>query len=821
MLSKDYDDLLESFMNNSAKVYNEDKKNQSAEEKNVPAAYNIDNSSSKDSKSVERGRVIEKKNKKSQKKKQKGGVSFGFKFFRFLAGVALVVGVVGVVCASVMLIYAINFVNGDPVFDLNEKKHSLSQTSFIYAYTSNGSLKELTRLHSEENREWINLEDMGEYLPEAFKAIEDKRFDEHHGVDWIRTVGVIVKPSNFGQGGSTITQQLIKNLTDENQVTIARKFTEILSALNLEKYNEKDEIIETYLNTIFLSSGCYGVKTAAEKYFGKDVDALNIAECACIAAITKSPTLYNPLINPEENRKRQLDVLDAMLEQERITQEQYDEAVSYEMIFTTSKNYKGSQVTGAGKTTRTNVVDSWYIDYVMKTVIKDLQKEYGYNYRTAKKMLYGGGLKIYSAVDLDVQASIEDVYENYRRMPDETVQGAMVIMDYEGRVLGLVGGTGKKDNALGFNRATEAERQPGSVFKPIAVYGPALEKSLKEDDFDYYWSTIDTDAPTDIVVDGKKWPTNQGHTYSGKKVTTQYGIAWSLNTIAGRTLVKIGQQYSYDYLTKKFHITSLDKVKDLDWSPLGVGGTTTGTIPLEMAAAYAAFGNGGMYYYPYCYYKVEDSQGNVILQKDPEGTKERALSEGTAWIMNKLLQTVMTNGTGSPYKIYGVDNFGKTGTTSGSNDRWFMGGTPEYVVAVWYGYDIPKEIRYSLSGNPAGTLYNQVMTRVYDAKGKNVKSFPDYDGIVRKAYDPENGLLARYASGSYGWYDVNNLPGYSSNTGTTTTTEPSTSAPENTTAAGGGNTQSSTKPATTAPATTAPAANNGNDNNNDNGNGNG
>ena len=796
MLSKDYDDLLESFMNNSAKVYNEDKKNQGGEEKNVPAAYNIDNSSAKDSRSVERGRVIEKKNRRSQKKqdrKNRGGTSIGFKLFRFLAGVALIVGVVGVVCVSVMLIYAVNVVNGDPVFDLNEKKQSLSQTSFLYAYNSDGSLKALTNLHSEENREWIDIEDMGPYLTKAIISAEDKRFNEHHGVDWIRTISVVVNPSNFGQGGSTITQQLIKNLTEEDQVTVARKFTEILSALNLEKYNKKDDILEAYLNTIFLSSGCYGVKTAAETYFGKDVDALNIAECACLAAITQFPSKYNPKINPDKNRERQLWIMGEMLANGFISQEEYDEAVAYEMVFTNSPNYQGSQVTGSNSESRTNVIDSWYIDYVIKTVISDLQKEYGYNYRKAYNMIYGGGLKIYSAVDLDVQAALEDVYENYRRMPDETVEGAMVVMNYEGRILGLVGGTGEKNNALGFNRATEAERQPGSVFKPIAVYAPALEKSLQEDGFDYYWSTVDTDAPTDIVVDGEKWPYNQGHTYSGRKVTIQYGIAQSLNTIAGRTLVKIGQQYSYDFLTQKFHISTLNPVKDMDWSPLGVGGMTTGTIPLEMTAAYATFGNGGQYYYPYCYYKVEDSQGNVILQNNPEETKERALSEGTAWVMNKLLQTVMTSGTGSSYRISGVDNFGKTGTTTGSKDRWFIGGTPEYVAAVWYGYDIPKEIYYSLSGNPAGTLYYQVMTRIYDAKGINVKSFPDYDGIVRKAYDPENGLLAKYASGAYGWYDVNNLPGYSSNPGTTEPPEETTDEKEPNTAAGGNNKPSTTK----------------------------
>ncbi len=785
MTSKDYDDLLESFMNNSAKVYNEDKNSLSAQEETVPAAYNIDGpaSKSRDIKSAERGRVIEKKNKKARKRKEHNGSSAGFKVFRVLAGFAMVCAVVAVVCASVMLIYAFSVINGEAVFDLTERKYALNQTSYIYAYNEDGSLKELTRLHGEENRIWINLEDMGEFLPNAIIAIEDQRFKEHHGVDWIRTIGVIVKPSNLGQGGSTITQQLIKNLTDEKQVTFSRKFNEILSALNLEKHNNKDDILEAYLNTIFLSSGCYGVRTAAEKYFGKDVDKLNLAECACLASITQSPSKYNPLINPDKNRERQLVVLSNMLEQKLITQEQYDEAVAYKMVFTNSPDYKGSQVTGSDEAANTNVIDSWYIDYVIKTVISDLQKQ-GYTYRRARNMIYGGGLKIYSAMDQNVQASLEDVYENYRKMPNKKVQGAMVVMDYKGRVLGLIGGTGKKKTALGFNRATEAERPPGSTIKPIGVYGPALEKSLQEDDFNFYWSTIELDAPSSIKVDGKPWPTNEGGGYSSERIPIQKGLADSKNTIAIRTLIKIGVDYSFDYLTKKFHISTLDDVKDRDWSPVGLGGTTTGTIPLEMTAAYAAFGNGGQYYYPYCYYKVTDSRGNVILESKPEETKEQALSEGTAWVMNKLLQTVMTSGTGRFYKIKGVQCIGKTGTTSGSFDRWFIGGTPEYIAAVWYGFDTNKEIVYNLSPNPAGTLWNAVFTRIYDKNGKNKTEFPEYDGIVRKAYDPRNGLLARYSSGRYGWYDVNNLPAYSGNSGTTKA--PETTAPaENT----GGNAQ--------------------------------
>lgn len=764
MASRDYDDLLESFMNNSAKVYNEDKETLKSEDNKVPSAYNLDNAGSKDSRAVRRGRNIEKKKAKGSADNN-DKKSARFKVVRALIGFVMIVAVVCIVCISVMGIYAYSVIHGDPVFNLDEQKYSQSQTSIIYAYDKDNNEEELTRLHGDENRIWINIEDMGEYLPKAFIAIEDKRFEKHHGVDWIRTGGVIVKPKNLGQGGSTITQQLIKNLTDEKQVTIARKFNEILSALNLERYYDKDDILEAYLNTIYLSEGCYGVKTAAEVYFGKDVSALNIAEAACIAGITQFPTRYDPLLYPEKNKERQLDVLFAMKTEGFITEEQYEEAKNYELVFTNSENYEGSQVTSDINTSKSNVIDSWYIDYVIRTVIDDLKKQ-GYTQRKARSLVYGGGLRIYAAVDLEIQEELEDVYQNYKNINDHTAQSAMVIMNYEGRVLGLVGGMGEKNSALGFNRAVDAKRQPGSTFKPVAVYAPAFEKSLEDPKFDYYWSTLIKDAPTETVKDkGKPWPTNEGKTYSGNMVTVQKGIANSLNTLSARTLLNIGLDYSYDFLTNNLHFSSLDPDYDCLPAPLATGGLTNGVSVLEMTAAYATFGNGGQYYYPYCYYKVTDSQGNVILEAKPEATKEQAYSESTAWIMNKLLQTVMTNGTGTTFKIPNVECIGKTGTTTGSVDRYFVGGTPEYIAAVWFGYDVQKQIKQSPS--PAGTLWKTVMRQVYDTKGVNQKSFPDYDGIVRKAYDPSNGLLANYSSGSYGWYAKDNLPAYSKSTGST------------------------------------------------------
>ncbi len=753
-----YDDLLESFMNNSAKVFDEDKKMQKEQPNKKPAAYIESDNTSKQH--VKRTRTKSTSVKKSSPKKpvHKKSAAPASLPLRILLGFVLVVAVVFIVCFSVIAIYGYSFVHGDPVFNLTEEKYSQNQTSFIYGYDSDGNQVELTRLHGEENRIWVNLDDMSPHLKDAFIAIEDQRFEKHHGVDWIRTIGVIVKPSNSGQGGSTITQQLIKNLTDEKDVTIVRKFNEILSALNLERNYSKDEIIEAYLNTIYLSEGCYGVKTAAETYFGKDVSDLNIAECASITAITQFPGKYDPLRKPENNRQRQLRILEEMLSQGFITQEEYDEAVAYEMVFTNSENYQGSQVSDSESGSNENKIDSYYVDYVVKTVLEDLQKM-GYTERKAKSLLYGGGLKIYTAVDFDVQNALEDVYENYKRMPDETVQGAMVVMNYEGRVLGLVGGTGEYSGSLELNRAFQSYRQPGSSIKPLSVYGPAFEKSLNDDSVDIYWSTLIDDRPLK-EVDGKMWPTNEGGGYSGAKTTIQKGIANSLNTISARTLDMIGVDYAYDYITNRFHISSLSAA-DCDYAPLATGSLTEGVSVLEMTAAYAAFGNGGAYYQPYCYYKIEDSQGNVLIETDAASTKEQALTESTGWLMNKILQTVMTSGTGRSYKISGVECFGKTGTTTDSKDRWFVGGTPEYVAAVWYGYDMPKEIVYRLSSNPAGTIWETVMNEIYDVKGKDVTEFPEYDGIVQKSYDSSNGLLTNYSSGNTGWYDVNNLPGYS------------------------------------------------------------
>lgn len=769
MASNNYDDLLESFMNNSSKAYDEDRKIREDNANKLPTSYNVADTNNK---KIQRGREIEKelakkkaKRRPPQKQKTESQIRLSI-FLRVILGFVMVCGVVGIVCFSVIAIYGYSVVYGDPVFDLTEEALSQNQTSFVYGQDGD-NIVEITRLHGEENRIWVDLEEMSPYMRGAVIATEDKRFEKHHGVDWIRTIGVMVKPSNSGQGGSTITQQLIKNLTDDNAVTYVRKFNEILRALNLERNFSKDQILEAYLNTIYLSNGCYGVKTAAERYYGKDVSNLNAAECAALTAITKAPTYYDPLQNPENNRVRQEWILGEMNSKELkfLTDDEYKEAMDYKMVFTNSKDYKGSQLKDNNSKKDRDDITNYYVDYVITTVQEDLQKM-GYTKKKAHDMVYGGGLKIYSAIDFDVQESLEDVYENYKRMPDETVQGAMCIMDYEGRVVGIIGGTGKNKGAMLLNRATQSTRPPGSSIKPIAVYGPALQKSLEDDDVNIYWSTIIKDAPL-MVVEGEPWPHNQGGGYSNMDITLQRGLADSKNTISARTLDKIGVDYAYDMLTENFHLSTTDSVRDVDYGPLAIGSLTYGATVLDMTAAYVAFGNGGYYYEPYCYFKVEDSKGNVIIEKKPEQTKQEALSENTAGVMNKLLQTVMTQGTGTSYKLSGIECFGKTGTTNDDKDRWFVGGTPNYVAAVWYGYDTPKEVHYSLSGNPSGTIWKTVFSEIYekmDKKNVDYKTkFSVPDGVIQRSFCP---ICGKLSSGdavgyqSYGWFDENNLPGY-------------------------------------------------------------
>ena len=541
--------------------------------------------------------------KKSSKKKNKKPNK---KAGRIALLVILCVLVVGMLTTAIIGGYVffniVSFAHGEIAINLDDYKANQNQTSFVYAYNSNNELVEMAQLHGEENRIWVDFDKMPKNLRNAFVCLEDKRFEKHHGVDWLRTFGAATGLSTGG--GSTITQQLVKNVTNDKEITVVRKFKEIERALNLEQHYSKDAILEAYLNTLYLGNGCYGVQTASETYFGKDVSELNLAECATLAVITKAPTKYNPLLNPEANKTRQELCLKYMLEEKAISKEEYEEAVNYKLVFTNSEGYVPkpgkTKATTEDKNTEKEYQD-FYVDYVIKTVCKDLMSKYGYTYRQAMEKINYGGLKIYSAANPDVQKVLNTVYSNRIAFDKEAdtaehpaAQSAATVMDYEGRIVGIVGQAGEKNGNLCLNRASESPRQPGSSIKPLSTYSLALEKNYVN------WSSMILDYS--IYQNGKLWPQNADGTNGSKKeITVQYAIQKSFNTVPVRIITEmLGVNEAYNFMKKTFHLTTLDDSADANIAPLATGALTNGVTTVEMAAAYAVFGNNGYYYEPYC-----------------------------------------------------------------------------------------------------------------------------------------------------------------------------------------------------------------------------
>ncbi len=715
-----------------------------------------------------------KKEKKNPEKKKKVKREFKAtrRFFILMCSIFLV-GLISVSTVGIYVLkYMSDFVNGPVAIDLDEYKLNQSQTTILYTLDENGREVELTRLHGEENRIWVDLKDMPQNLQDAFIALEDVRFHKHSGVDWRRTISVIVIPSNHGEGGSTITQQLIKNLTGERQTTFIRKFKEIQNALNLEKHYSKETILEAYLNTLYLDAGCYGVQTASEYYFGKDVDELTLAECACIAAITQYPRGNNPIINPEANKERREYALKCMLQEEMITQKEYEDAIAYDFVFTTDDDYVPDDdddkvatddmisvdENNVGQTQEKDEVQSYYIDYVIDKVINDLMTTSGYSYNEAWRLVYYGGLKIHVAVDTEIQSAMEDIYYNRKGFPDavnsygEEVQSSMVIMDYTGRVLGIVGQAGEKLGARSLNIATDSRRQPGSSIKPLSVYSLAIDSNM------YTWSYPKVQN-YGIIVDGERWPLNYGGDPGAENryETLQQALAPSHNTVPAQIVKKLGITRCYNWLIDKFKFTSLEQ-EDQSYSSMAVGGMTHGVYGIEMCAAYTTFGNGGVYYEPYCYYTVTNSSGSkVYLTRNDSG--EQVMDRATADVMNKMLQTVATasDGTARAYRVTGFDMFAKTGTTSNEKDRWFIGGTPYYVCSVWMGYAEHAE-ELDFSTNYCGQLYQNIMNDIH--KNLPAKEFEFSDEIVKKSYCAKSGLIAsnNCAVGGTGWYKTDAIP---------------------------------------------------------------
>ncbi len=669
---------------------------------------------------------------------QRGAASIAGRVFRvFWKGfwsIMLIGLITGIIVGIAMLGYVLSL--RDSRADINLKTFQQPQTSYVYEQDAEGNWAETTQLRGERNTKWVNLNQIPDNLKEAVIATEDKRFLEHHGVDWQRTafavVNLFLHKTDSKAGGSTITQQLIKNVTGNNEVSIERKLKEIFQALNLEKDYSKDEILEYYLNIIPLGNGAYGVQAAAETYFNKDVSELSLLECAAIAGITQNPSRYNPIYNPKNNTQRRQDVLYFMYEQGKITESQYNEIKNQELVLDTSSSTTSSA---------TSVVD-WYTDLVREDVIDDLMEQKGLSEQTATQVLYQGGLKIYSAKDKEMQAICEDAYiTNAATLTKQypNLQSGIFVMDYEGRVMATVGARGEKKGNRLFSYAVDAQRQPGSSIKPLSAYAPALEYGLLD------WSTIVQDEPIDLP-DGSKYPTNSYGSYRGD-MTVQKALEISSNCAAVRTANLVGLERCFDFLHDNFHISTIYKkyvasngkeLTDLTLSSMGTGGTITGTTAREMAAAYATFGNGGMYYEPYSYYYVTDIDGKVILDNRNESGMQ-AISTATAGVMNQLLQAIVNGneGTAKGARISGWQCFGKTGTTNDFKDRWFIAGNPYCVASVWVGYKTPAKISGIHWGVP---IWKGIMQQYLANKPKKTFTMPDT--IQQRYYCKESGGFA-------------------------------------------------------------------------------
>lgn len=693
------------------------------------------------------------------------------------------------IVATVLAVYVLDF--ADNSYDANLRDVEMKYTSFIYGYDENNELVEIKRLAADENRVWVDYEDISQNIIDAAVATEDRRFYTHKGVDWYRTAGAFFSNGDGG-GGSTITQQLVKNITGDDEIRWERKLREIFRALSLEEKYTKIDILESYLNRIWFGGMVYGVGAASQYYFGKDAADLNIGEAAILAGMIRNPGRISPYVDLERCKDRQKYSLRCMWEQGMISTQDYeafrdneievhfakpvygdnfgyidertlvsdDTPVSSDTDQADTSTYEAYKWNGTYK-----VSQDWYVDAAIDQVINDYADLKGITYTSAKNEIYNGGYKVYINENMKLQKILEEKYRDpytvlSRYDPNaeekDLIQSAFVIMDYTGTVQAVVGGLGEKPGDGAFNRATQATRAPGSTMKPISTYSLAIQKNL------ITYSTMIPDARINIGTadDPELWPKNYGEVIGdGTLRTAWYGVQHSLNTLAARIGRMNTPRAMYTQLTQMLGMTTLVE-QDIALSPLSLGALTYGAKLVELAGAYQIFGNGGVYYRPMFYSKVEDSKGNVILEQDFYGTQ--AIDSDTAWITNRMIYKVVNgdSGTGRLAKLDNVEVIGKTGTSNAMTDLLFMGLTPEYIGGLWIGYDDSRIIGGSDGWRAVATVWKNVMEDIQDTS--QVMKFVKDPSVIEKQYCTRTGLLAtnKCSSTDIGYYRESNLPAY-------------------------------------------------------------
>lgn len=719
-------------------------------------------------------------------------VAFGA--FKIAAGAAGTVLMVLVICAFVFVGVLGDYLQDDvlPMANIDIEDYDLEQNSYMYYLDSNGQIQKYQDIFAATSSAWANIEDIPEDMIHAAVAIEDHRFFEHQGVDWITTIKACARMF-FGDdsvGGSSITQQLIKNalLTEDeaaDDVTVQRKVMEIFRAVQVEKRYDKDEILEMYLNFIYLGQGCRGVRSAAATYYGKELECLTAAECASIIGITNSPTWYDPYQNPDNNEERKENILWAMNKYGWLTDEEYQEALDQKLVLKNgidlqdsmafcknkSCNYKGivstlNQLEGKyycpSCQTQVPVVEdgsqdvySWFADTVLEDVAMAMAEKSNMTWNSATKemmmqQIKSGGYHIYTTIDMDVQKQVDAIYTDLSQIPEtrggQQLQSAIVVIDNStGDIVAMAGGVGKKTGFDEWNRAVDAKLQSGSSIKPIAIYAPGFEQGTLSP------ATVIKDLP--LNYNNGAWPRNDNYRY-GYSSTIFSGVTRSVNAVAAHSLDLIGVNYGYEFAKYKFGISSLvDEYIDEDgtvhtdngYAPLAMGAQTWGVHVRDMAGAYATFANNGVRRQERTFTKVYDSEGNLVI--DNTQKQEQILSEKSVNYMNYCLVNATARGTGSQADFSGHTVAGKTGSTSEFKDRWYCGFTGYYTAAIWTGYDKPEVIRPT-SSNPACVLFKKVMQPLHE--GRERIDLYSTDGMIGVSVCLDSGKWATEACGKDG-----------------------------------------------------------------------
>ena len=658
--------------------------------------------------------------KKVNKKNKKEPKSLKSRFIKFI-----------VIILILFLIVSIGYLAFKAyIFKTLAKEMFNNSTSTVFDSNKNV----IAEIGSERNRDNIKLSEMPNNLKNAYIAIEDQRFYKHHGVDIKRTgaaiLSYVIRRGSSSFGGSTITQQLVKNLTGDDSNTISRKVKEWFYACVLDCSFSKDDILEAYLNIIYTGPNIYGVKEAALYYFNRDVKDLNLAECAFLAGINNSPNSYNPFSDTDKSEKiskRTKTVLSKMKELGYISENEYNEAVSQ-----VDNGLKFSK----GNLQNNSSVYSYHTDGLINEIVSDFSNRKHISQDFATNYFYLSGSSIYSTQNSDIQKVVENECKNKKYVlksskNDDYAQAAVVIMDQSnGYVIACSGGLGEKTKSRGFNRATQMKRQTGSSMKPVAVLAPAIEKKLVTN------VTVFADEPTTFTdYNGEAYSPIDYDNYKGS-ITLRQAVESSQNIPFVKLMEQLTPQVSIRYL-KKMGITTLND-KDVNLA-LALGGLDQGISPLEFAGAYSSIANDGIYIEPTFYTKINSHSNETVLISKQK--KRRVISKDAAFILKQLLTEPVTGsaGTATYCSISGMDVAAKTGTTNENYDRWLCGFTPYYTAVCWYGFDMNESINFN-GKNPAGLIWSSVMKNIHS--GLPSKKFEKTDGVVTSTICRDSGKVA-------------------------------------------------------------------------------